>query len=325
MLEPIGLGPEEERVYNILVDRGRIELDDLARAAELENGHAALVANTLVERGLARRAAGPAHEYLLAPPEPAIEALVAQRLEQLQRVRALASDLAERSRRARPVVDPARLVEVVSGEGAIRQVFLQFLHAAQLELATFDRPPYALEDEEVDPIQAERIASQGVVFRTVFDSALMEDPAQVARILRGVDEGEKARLGEVPLKMSIVDREVAVLPLLHEGEETPEAVVLVRQSVLLESLVALFEAVWSTAIEVKRGDLVASSSASDPTERRNRELLRLLSTGMTDAAMARQLGVSERTVRRRIKGLLDTLGVHTRFQAAVRAVERGWL
>ncbi len=46
---------------------------------------------------------------------------------------------------------------------------------------------------------------------------------------------------------------------------------------------------------------------------------------MSDTAIARHLGVSQRTVRRRIKELMDELRFDSRFLAAVRAGDRGWL
>lgn len=46
---------------------------------------------------------------------------------------------------------------------------------------------------------------------------------------------------------------------------------------------------------------------------------------MTYTAIARHLDVSDRTLRRRLKDLMDELGVDSRFVAGVRAMERGWL
>jgi DNA-binding NarL/FixJ family response regulator len=55
------------------------------------------------------------------------------------------------------------------------------------------------------------------------------------------------------------------------------------------------------------------------------ELTRLLAAGMQDARIARYLGISERTVRRRVAEMLAALGVETKFQAALRARELGWI
>jgi len=46
---------------------------------------------------------------------------------------------------------------------------------------------------------------------------------------------------------------------------------------------------------------------------------------VTDEAAARRLGVSLRTVRRWASHLADRLGARSRFQAGVRARERGWI
>lgn len=56
-----------------------------------------------------------------------------------------------------------------------------------------------------------------------------------------------------------------------------------------------------------------------------RRLLVLLGAGLTDASIARELGVSERTVNRRIIALQDALAARSRFQLGVQAARRGWL
>ncbi len=50
------------------------------------------------------------------------------------------------------------------------------------------------------------------------------------------------------------------------------------------------------------------------------DVLRLLSRGMTTDAIARELGVSTRTLRRRARDICDRLGVDTPIEAVVRAV-----
>ncbi|MGH3714394.1 MAG: helix-turn-helix domain-containing protein [Micromonosporaceae bacterium] len=64
--------------------------------------------------------------------------------------------------------------------------------------------------------------------------------------------------------------------------------------------------------------------AGGPSDR-DRQLLAMLAAGMKDRATARALGVTERTVTRRITQLMQHLGAETRFQAALQAARRGWL
>jgi DNA-binding NarL/FixJ family response regulator len=50
-----------------------------------------------------------------------------------------------------------------------------------------------------------------------------------------------------------------------------------------------------------------------------------LLTGATDVTASQRLGVSPRTFSRRVSELLECLGVTSRFQAGVAAVDQGWL
>jgi DNA-binding NarL/FixJ family response regulator len=54
-------------------------------------------------------------------------------------------------------------------------------------------------------------------------------------------------------------------------------------------------------------------------------LLRQLASGAKDEQIARTMGLSLRTIRRRIADLMIELGADTRFQAGAEAVRRGWL
>ncbi|KAA1428085.1 helix-turn-helix domain-containing protein [Nocardioides antri] len=53
------------------------------------------------------------------------------------------------------------------------------------------------------------------------------------------------------------------------------------------------------------------------------EILRLLSRGLTTDAIARRVGVSERTVRRRLRATADEIGVESSIEAVVHAVRIG--
>ena len=94
---------------------------------------------------------------------------------------------------------------------------------------------------------------------------------------------------------------------------------LIRQRGLVEALMLLFELMWDRAAPVAELD----RGEARPDLRRL--LLLQLADGAKDEQIARTLGLSLRTVRRRIADLLIELGVDSRFQAGVEAVRRGWL
>jgi len=52
-------------------------------------------------------------------------------------------------------------------------------------------------------------------------------------------------------------------------------------------------------------------------------ILALLAAGSSDASIARQLGISSRTVERHVRRAMDSVGATTRFQAGVEAARQG--
>lgn len=85
---------------------------------------------------------------------------------------------------------------------------------------------------------------------------------------------------------------------------------------------SLFEQTWESAVPLgadhrRQGD--DGVSASD------RELLRLLASGLTDEGAGKRLGISVRTVRRQMAALMERLNATSRFEAGLKAAQRGWL
>lgn len=60
-----------------------------------------------------------------------------------------------------------------------------------------------------------------------------------------------------------------------------------------------------------------------PLSPSEQETLELRCTGMKDEAIARHLGISPRTLNRRILRLMTVLGVSSRFQAGIQAARLG--
>jgi DNA-binding transcriptional ArsR family regulator len=131
-----------------------------------------------------------------------------------------------------------------------------------------------------------------------------------------VDEGEEVRLiDDLPTRLFVIGSTHAVLPEPLGYADSPR--LLVRQGALVGALALLFELYWEKALPV------AELSSSHHTERIF--LLRQLQGGAKDEQISRTMGLSLRTVRRRISELMIELGADTRFQAGSEAARRGWL
>lgn len=59
--------------------------------------------------------------------------------------------------------------------------------------------------------------------------------------------------------------------------------------------------------------------------KRELEVLRLVARGRTNAQIARELEISERTVAFHVENLLAKLVASNRAQAVAEAIRRGWL
>jgi len=88
---------------------------------------------------------------------------------------------------------------------------------------------------------------------------------------------------------------------------------------VVAALVQLFEMMWQQACPLPDWTPGTSPSIGEEIDER---LLALLATGMKDEAIARELGISIRTLGRRTADLLANLGARNRFQAGMQAVRR---
>lgn len=77
---------------------------------------------------------------------------------------------------------------------------------------------------------------------------------------------------------------------------------------------------------VQQGEPVAGEERTKPFDEltpREREILCHVSEGQSNKVIAKKLGISDGTVKLHVKAILRKLGVHSRVEAAVMAVERG--
>jgi DNA-binding CsgD family transcriptional regulator len=154
--------------------------------------------------------------------------------------------------------------------------------------------------------------------RGLYPSEVLGDSERLAYVRHWADAGETVRLTQRALpSVAVFGDEVALVNTRWAGD--PSGTVLVRAPALVALVRALFDEYWARAAPLPgREDNGDSDELGDV-----RVVLELLQLGMKDETIARQLGVSLRTVRRRIAALMDDLGVATRFQAGLEAARRG--
>jgi DNA-binding CsgD family transcriptional regulator len=155
----------------------------------------------------------------------------------------------------------------------------------------------------------------GLEQRTLYDDTVLDSPNGRRWIAEWGSVGEQQRiLAGVPSEF-VIYGESAAVGVSTWGDVNAEYVV-IRDPMLVHAFIDLFDRLWA------QGSPVTNRAS---VEGEDDHLLDLLSRGFKDEAIARYLGWSLRTVRRRVARLMDELGAKTRFQLGAEAVRAGRL
>ncbi|MET8942712.1 LuxR C-terminal-related transcriptional regulator [Streptomyces sp. NPDC004542] len=275
---------------------------------------------------LACEPAGPDVQRVRAvDPHLALRAVLRSRDEAFLRIAAMAESLAVEYDRGRLRSSPERLVEVVEGPAAHVRRLRELYAGAEEEVLGLDTPPYVVSAGDNTDAQGSAMA-RGVRFRTVYAVQGLESPERFEQALGMAARGERARiLATVPFKLLIIDGRTAMMPLTDRESDNEFRTIVVHRSALTVALRTLFESLWRTGTPLGPKGAAERPGGGETVSEAEQRLLRLLAAGLKDEAIARQLGISLRTLRRRIADLQDRLGAAGRFQAGVQAARRGWI
>ncbi|MGS2620058.1 helix-turn-helix domain-containing protein [Micromonospora sp. LZ34] len=322
----LGLTETETRLYILLVRTEPCWEDAVAELLGVPPEQASAAVDGLAAKGLLTRVEGDRTRLIVSPPDIAGEVLLLRRMQELHSARAALGRLADEYRTA-PWSDQVRAMVEPTPDAAVAQRIDQIQRRARSEVLILDVPPYltppASDGDVANNTELQRLAA-GVRYRTVYDRRAVEREGGLTRVSRYVAAGEEARIAHrVPLKAMIVDRELAIVPAVAGETGRSAGSALIHPSPLLDGLIELFELIWSRALPI---DASGVPHAEAPRlGEADRQLLTLLLSGLTDAVIARQLGIGQRTVLRRVRNLMDRAGAVTRMQLAWHAAWHGWI
>lgn len=211
-------------------------------------------------------------------------------------------------------------VEVLTDSGATRLQLLALTGHARHELLRMctksDRDRQGVSDLRYSTGGELKALRRGVSVRIIYpSSSLLGDRPLV---LDGIDTNAMRVVASPPVGLHVFDRRVAVV----EGgsDDGSGRSFVVHGQALVRVLHTFFETWW----DMSRMAASEVDSGHTPTGE-DLALLQYLSDGAKDDNVARHLGVSVRTVRRKISYLLERLNASSRFQAGVLAARRGWI
>lgn len=149
--------------------------------------------------------------------------------------------------------------------------------------------------------------------QTIYPIDILDSDNGRAWVRSWADAGEEQRVSLVPPSEFAIFDDHAVVAVAEWGNPAADYV-LIRDPMVIAAFTALFDRSFARALPIAQEPLGTDDDA---------ELARLLELGLKDESIARYLGCSLRTVRRRVAELMDRYGVQTRFQLGVAATRAG--
>ncbi|MFF0143199.1 LuxR family transcriptional regulator [Streptomyces sp. NPDC005227] len=324
-MDLVGVDSETETVYRHLLGRGGGTVDDVARALGVAHQKSLDLLERLHRFGLvSRRASG---EFLTVDPRHALRTLVESRERQLATVREVAGSLGTIFDTAKRTGNGERGTVLISRPEVVGDHYYRLKQSARSEILELTRPPFLLVPNE--PL-VEAAVSRGVRVRAVYAASSFTADRGTEELDGLVSRREEARItATLPIKLTMADRSAALVSLSLTASSTE--CLYTEAPPLLEALAELFEHYWVIASPLATASQSNSSPSGhrvsrdrEPTDREH-NLLALFAAGVKDEAIARQFGISSRTLRRRIQDLYLELGATNRFGAGVAAARRNWV
>ena len=209
--------------------------------------------------------------------------------------------------------DPSRAVPVWQNLSAdlapplLRQLTEETVGMVRSCVVSLDTGP-GLDEDSIRQTQ-DLLSRRRIRQRTIYPMDILEHEAGRRWVAAWGAFGEEQRLSLAPPSDFAIFDQQAVVAVARWGDPAADYV-LIRDPMLISAFTALFDRAFARALPM---------TPFDENDEGDLSLIRLLGLGLKDESIARYLGVSLRTVRRRIAALMAAHGAQTRFQLGVAA------
>ncbi len=312
-LAVLGIGPEGEELY-----RHILRMPGLTLAAHISRlGWTDYEAEHALEQLRARRLVrvSDLSELVADHPRAALERVVsaeearlATRRQDLARVRDAIDQFAADHRMGQEVTSAAQPTRERVDRAVLVAVQEHLMASTVGPVRRAIRTPPARSIDDLPTVRVQ--LAGGREQRTLYSPEAAADSPTWIR--DWADAGERQRVcAHLPSEFTCFGGDVALGST--EWGSTDSDYVVLRDPMVVAAFIELFDRLWSSAAPI------------DDQPGRSDGLLELMQQGLKDESIARVLGVSLRTVRRRIATLMAEHEVDTRFQLALKLAARGHL
>jgi len=328
MLQTLGLGSTAEALYRAMLTEPSLGVTELCARLGLPENEVREGLDELIRLTLLRESRESPGRLRAVSPEVGLAAIVRhQEAELARRQHELATS---KARVAEAVAEFSDLRPNTPVDGTQRLVGLDAIQA-ELELLAKDltfeclavmpggaQSPASLEASR--PLDKDAL-DRDISLLTLYQDSARHDPPTYGYARWLTEHGGQVRTAPIlPPRMLIFDRRIVLVPV--DPLNTKLGALCTRETAIIASLLTIFQQAWGTAIPLGADITTSPETGLTGVER---QLLRLLANGMTDEAAGKRLGISARTVRRQMAGLMERLGATSRFEAGLKAAQHGWL
>jgi DNA-binding CsgD family transcriptional regulator/sugar-specific transcriptional regulator TrmB len=324
MLLALGLDAAAESVYRQMLAQPGWGVLEIAARLGLAEVQVRDALDRLFELSLVRDSTDHPGALHAVNPEAGLSAALAQQQVELARKQ---QEVAESQAAIGRLIDHFRgaqggsAVTELIGMDAVQDKLAQLSRETRFEILTFmsggAQSAAALHAARVNDTA---LLERGVRVRTVGLDSIRNDVDTLAHARFLTDNGAEFRTSPVlPPRMILADRRTVLVPI--DPANTRKGALYLTGSGFVDSMLALFDQVWEIATPLG----AAREPAREGISAQERALLDLLGQGLTDEAAAVRLGVSTRTARRMMADLMERLQARSRFEAGLKAAQRGWL
>ncbi|WP_433532919.1 hypothetical protein ACQPYA_13465 [Micromonospora sp. CA-263727] len=275
----------------------------------------------LISLGLLRHHSG--ERFVAVPPHEAAEHVLRPLEHEIRARRAEIDEMRDRLRDFVPIFEAERPslaapapVQRVESLAAVRAMIVELSEECTGEILNAQpgngRSGGLLEEaalRDTLPIRG------GVRTRLLHQHAARFDPGVRAYLDRMCAAGAEVRTaGDEFGRLLVFDRTAALI----EAPDSPSVAIMIRNADVIGWMAHQYERLWQAAEPYRTGPDESAGIAQGLTGL----IARLLSEGLTDAAVARRLGLSVRTCRRYVADMMASLGSESRFQAGYLLASR---